>query len=86
MKKIIIYSTPYCGFCQAAKRLLDDLKVPFDDVDLAGDDELREKLSEKYHWMTVPMIVIGDEFIGGFDDLKKLHNDGSLAEKLEEDE
>ena len=82
MKKVTVYSTPSCPYCIAAKDLLTKLEVPFESVDLSQDQELRTSLSQKYNWMSVPMIVIGDEFIGGFDDMKKLHQSNELLPKI----
>ncbi|PIR74267.1 MAG: glutaredoxin [Candidatus Magasanikbacteria bacterium CG10_big_fil_rev_8_21_14_0_10_47_10] len=83
MKHVTLYSTPTCPYCARAKQLLTSLNVPYEEIDLASNDTLREELSLKYNWQTVPMIVIGDEFIGGFDDLAALHADGNLMKKLE---
>lgn len=83
MKKVTIYSTPACPYCMRAKALLNSLNVNYEDIDLASNVELREQLSEKYQWRTVPMILIGDEFVGGYDDLAKLHARGELLPKLE---
>lgn len=66
-----------------AKKLLTDLKIPFSDIDVADDQQLRDELVAKYHWQTVPMIIIGEKFIGGFDDLSKLNQEGKLIELLE---
>ncbi len=85
MKTVTIYSTAVCPYCQRAKQLLTDLKVPFSNVDLSQDTGLWEKTAQKYNWQTVPMIVIGEEFIGGFDDLNKLHQAGELMKKLQAD-
>ena len=82
MKKVTIYSTPMCPYCMRAKALLNSLNVDYEDIDLASNAELREQLSEKYQWCTVPMILIGDEFVGGYDDLLKLHVQGKLLSKL----
>ncbi len=82
MKEVIIYSTSVCPYCNQAKALFTSLQVPFRNVDLSADPELRESVSKKYNWQTVPMIVIGDEFIGGYSDLKKLQDEGKLMNKL----
>lgn len=82
MKKVTIYSTPTCPYCMRTKALLSSLNVDYEDIDLASNVELREQLSEKYQWRTVPMILIGDEFVGGYDDLAKLHAQGGLLSKL----
>lgn len=83
-KKIIIYSTPQCPYCMRAKQLLGSLGVAFEEVDLSADEELRDEIQKKYQWMTVPMIVVGDEFLGGFDDISKLHAEGKLLPKIAE--
>jgi glutaredoxin 3 len=82
MKQITVYSTQVCPYCNQAKALLTSLQVPFKNVDLSADPDLWENLSVKYNWHTVPMIVIGEEFIGGFSDLKKLQDKGELLKKI----
>jgi glutaredoxin 3 len=85
MKKITVYSAGYCPYCTQAKRLLTELKLTFEDISLDGNDELREKLSaENGGYRTVPMIFIGDEFIGGFSDLAALHRQGLLTSKVQD--
>jgi len=85
MKKITVYSAGYCPYCTQAKRLLSELKLAFDDISLDGKDELREKLSrENGGYRTVPMIFIGEEFIGGFSDLANLHRTGALMTKVQD--
>ncbi len=66
-----------------AKQLLTSLGVPYTDIDVAANATIREEVTTKYNWQTVPMIVIGDEFIGGYDDLATLHAEGKLMEKLQ---
>jgi glutaredoxin 3 len=83
MKEVTIYTTNYCSFCESAKRFFQQKKISFKTVDLSADNELRESLSSKYSWRTVPMIFIGDDFIGGFQDLIKLDSKGELDKKLE---
>lgn len=65
-----------------AKQLFTSLKVPFEEKNLAADPAEAEVLSEKYNWRTVPMIFIGDEFVGGYDDIADLHQRGELTAKL----
>jgi glutaredoxin 3 len=82
MKTVTIYSTPNCPYCLRAKALLSSLGVAFEVVDLSESETLRDEVQKKYQWMTVPMIVVGDEFIGGYDDMAKLHAEGKLLPKL----
>ena len=79
MAKITVYSTSSCSFCDAAKRLLKKLNLSFDDVNLDGKDELRQKLSsENRGYRTVPMIFIGEDFIGGYNELRAMADAGKL--------
>ena len=82
MKTVTIYTSPICAYCARAKQLFQSLHVPFEEKNLSADPDLAESLSTKYNWRTVPMIFIGEEFIGGYDDLSKLHTAGELLKKL----
>ena len=84
MKTITLYTTQFCGYCFATKRLFQSLNVPFAEVDLSDDDNKREELFTKYNWRTVPAIFIGDEFIGGYDDVSRLQARGEFLPKLAE--
>lgn len=82
MKQVKIYTTTYCPYCKRAKDLFVSLNVSFEEIDVEKNTALREELIQKYQWTTVPMIFIGDEFIGGCDDLFALHRDGKLERLL----
>ncbi len=79
---VVIYSTKNCPFCVAAKALLASLNVSFDEIDLTNDIEKRLEISTKYNWRTVPIIIINDNLIGGFDELNNLYSEGKLEELL----
>lgn len=83
MKTVKIYTTTYCPYCKKAKALFESLQVPYEEIDVEQDAELRQKMADTYNWQTVPMIVIGDEFIGGFDDVATLHAAGTLLPKIQ---
>lgn len=79
MTPITIYTTPFCGFCHAAKRLLSQKGVPFEEVDVSGDALLRREMMEKAGGRrTVPQIFVGERHIGGSDDLHSLDAKGEL--------
>jgi len=82
MADIKIYTTTYCPYCKKAKELFSNLDVEFQEIDVTENAEERERVSKKYNYLTVPMIVINDQFIGGYDDLAKLHAEGKLKEML----
>ena len=78
MKKVVIYTTPVCPYCVSAKRLLKKKGVAYVEVDVAGDDEARIQLTERTGLRTVPQIFVGDEHVGGSDDLHALEAAGKL--------
>jgi glutaredoxin 3 len=82
MKQVKIYTSPICGYCLAAKRLLSSLGVSYEEIGLWDQPDLVHELQEKYQWQTVPMIFIDDEFVGGYDDISTLHRQGLLTKKL----
>lgn len=66
-KKVIIYSTPTCHFCQMAKAYFQANGVDFADYDVASDIEKRQEMIQKSGQMGVPVIFVGDEMVIGFD-------------------
>ena len=79
MSVVTIYTRRLCPYCIAARRLLSSLGLEFEEIRLDGRPELRRDLSDANGgWSTVPMIFAGDRFIGGYDDLRRMHRDGDL--------
>ena len=61
MKSVIIYSTPTCGFCHAAKEYLKEKGVMYTDHDVTADDKAREEmLTLSGGNLGVPFIIIGE--------------------------
>ena len=83
MSTVRIYTSGFCPFCFAAKRLLSSLGADFEEIALDERPELRQRLSEENNgFKTVPMIFVGDEFLGGFQEVLALHSRGELVPKL----
>lgn len=82
MKKVTIYSTTYCPYCNRAKDLLTSKNIEFTEIDLTGKDNELLKLVERTKMRTVPQIFFNDELIGGFDELNALEQVGQLENKL----
>jgi glutaredoxin 3 len=79
MPKVTIYTTRFCPYCIAAKRLLASKNIPFEEIDVGGKPDLREALRVKAGGSTtVPQIWIGDRHVGGCDDLYELDDRGQL--------
>lgn len=78
-----MYTTRICGYCVAAKRLLSARGIPFSEVDVSRDVEKRAWLVQATGQRTVPQIFIGDESIGGYDELAALDRSGRLGPMFE---
>ena len=79
MKAVEIYTSPLCGYCHAAKRLLNSKGVEFSEVDIwAEPDRKAEMIARANGGRTVPQIFIGGTHVGGCDDLHALERDGKL--------
>jgi glutaredoxin 3 len=84
MQPVEIFTTPLCGYCHAAKRLLTEKSVVFTEIDVSRDARLRQTMMQRSRGRhTVPQIFIGKTHIGGCDDLYALENAGKLDALLE---
>lgn len=85
MRPVEIYTTPYCGYCAMAKRLLDRKGVAYTEIDVSADPELRAAMVQRANGRrTVPQIFIGTTHVGGSDDLHALDHAGKLDPLLAE--
>jgi len=82
MNRITVYTTEPCGFCRQAKALLNKRGLEFDEINLAMDAEGRAELASRTGMMTFPQVIIGDELVGGFDQLLSADRSGRLTELL----
>ncbi|MBB05225.1 MAG: glutaredoxin 3 [Pseudooceanicola sp.] len=82
MKPVVMYTTPICGFCSAAKRLLDGKDVAYTEIDVMRDPAKKQEMMQRAGRHTVPQIFIGDEHVGGYDELSALHRAGKLDPML----
>ena len=83
MKKVKIYTTPYCPFCIRAKQLLKNKKINFDEIDLSENpDKFEEMLSKSRGARTVPQIFVNGEHIGDCDHIHDLDQKGELDKIL----
>lgn len=71
-----------CPYCIRAKLLLRERKIPYQEIDVTGDHEARQRLVELTGRRTVPQIFIGERSIGGFDELRALDRSGELDRLL----
>lgn len=79
MQPVEIYTSPLCGFCHAAKRLLKQKNVEFTEIDvLTSPGRKQEMITRANGGRTVPQIFIGETHVGGCDDLMALERAGKL--------
>ncbi|WP_114965436.1 glutaredoxin 3 [Alkalilacustris brevis] len=79
MQPVEIYTSPLCGYCHAAKRLLTQKGVSFTEHDVLTDPSLKaEMINRAKGARTVPQIFVGDTHVGGCDELYGLERAGKL--------
>jgi glutaredoxin 3 len=80
LKTVTVYTTDNCSKCVGAKMLLGKREIAYEEINLSRDPDGRTRLAELTGMVTFPQIVIGDEPIGGFDQLLATDRAGRLAE------
>ena len=78
VKAVTIYTTQWCPFCIRAKRLLDSKNIAFNEIPVDGDAPLRAKMAAMAGATSVPQIWIGDQHVGGCDELYSLERQQRL--------
>lgn len=78
MSKVVIYTTQICPYCVRAKQLLKSKGVTYEEVDVSHDQAERLKLVQRTRQRTVPQIFIGEQHVGGCDELYALERAGRL--------
>ena len=79
MSQVTIYTKPYCPYCIRALDLLEQKGVAFTQIEAAFDPEKRQEMIQRAHGRaTFPQIFIGDQHIGGCDDMMALERAGKL--------
>ena len=83
MKNVVIYTGPFCNYCDAAKRLLTRNNVTFEEINVATVDGAKEEMIKKANGkMTIPQIFFADQHIGGYDEVRALEKENKLQEML----
>jgi monothiol glutaredoxin len=86
--KILIYMKgnpdfPQCGFSAAVIDVFNNLKVPYETVDVLSDSEIREGIKVFSNWPTIPQVFIEGKFIGGCDIIREMFSRGELQPLVE---
>jgi len=67
-KKVIIYSTPTCHYCNLAKEFFKENKIAYESFDVQSDLAKRKEMIQKSGQMGVPVIYVDDQLVMGFDE------------------
>ncbi len=78
MPRVTIYTRQFCGYCTAAKKLLRDKRIEFEEIDATGAPEKRKEMIDRSGRFTFPQIFVGSHHVGGCDDLFELQARGDL--------
>lgn len=83
MAKVTIYTRQFCPYCSRAVALLRDKAVDFEEIDAGMDAAKKQEMVERSGGgRTFPQIFVGDQHIGGCDDMMMLERQGELDKLL----
>ena len=80
--KVTIYTKDYCPYCVHAKSFFKEHGISYNEVKLEENEAEIRKLQQDLSWRTLPMIMINDQMIGGYTDMKSLHASGELMKRI----
>ena len=84
MKNVTVYMGPMCGYCDAAKRLLNKKNIPYKEINIALEEDKMDEMQKKSNGAkTIPQIFIEDFHVGGYDELRALEIKGELDNLLQ---
>lgn len=75
---------PQCGFSAVVVQILSHLGVPFKDVNVLEDNDIREGIKQFTDWPTVPQLYVKKEFVGGADICREMYETGELQQILKD--
>ena len=75
---------PMCGFSNAVVQVLNSYGLPYVDVNILEDPNIRIQLSEITNWPTITQLFIDGEMVGGCDITLEMHQSGELKNKLDQ--
>ena len=75
---------PQCGFSAAVVQILSQLGVPFKDINILEDANIRQGIKDFTNWPTIPQLYIKGEFVGGCDIVREMFMEGELQQLLKD--
>jgi glutaredoxin 3 len=80
--EVKMYTQALCGYCSAARKLLQSKGVEFEEIDVTLNAKRRREMIDRSGRRTVPQIFAGDRHLGGYDDIAELDRQQRLDELL----
>jgi glutaredoxin 3 len=81
--KIVMYAADWCGYCARARALLEAKGVAYEEIDTDAVPGARQEAQARSGQSTIPQIFIGDQHVGGSDELAALEAEGRLDSLLQ---
>lgn len=78
MAHVTIYTRPFCGYCARALSVLSEKGADFTEIEAGMDPALRQEMMQRSGRTTFPQIFVGEQHIGGCDDMMALEREGKL--------
>ena len=75
---IIMYTSNWCSYCNAAKNLFNELGLEYQEINIEKENISREELYDLSGGYTIPQISINKKFIGGYNELQSLYQNNKL--------
>ena len=83
MAHVTIYTKPYCPYCIRALDVLEEKGAAFTEIEAAFDPDKRQEMMQRSGRATFPQIFVGNQHIGGCDDMLALDRAGKLDPLLQ---
>lgn len=75
---------PQCGFSAAVVQILSQLGVPFKDINVLEDSDIRQGIKDFTEWPTIPQLYVKGEFVGGCDIVREMFETGELQTMMKD--
>ena len=86
MPEVTVYSGSFCGFCQQVTSLLERRGIRYTEVNVEDHPGLREKLLARSGRRTLPQVYVGEQYVGGADEIRALDASGELTKMVQREE
>jgi glutaredoxin 3 len=80
--EVVIYTKDPCPYCVRAINFFNQYGIKYEEIDLTDKPEEIDRLKKETGWRTVPIIMVNGTLIGGYNDMKSLHEEGKFESLL----